>query len=405
MKVRNFALLCALLHKLSLSASIVAWIQARLENQEPPASVKPGVVMMLTRCIGLCCILGVVSLLRVLEPTFTQDTYSVVDVATLDQVQGGRVRGVNDAGEIVGTARTQAGRRGFRVGAFESATSPTKNERLDGFAGSDSSAANAINVKGSVVGTANTDIGIRAYLWTRKDGFIDLGVLPDDSGSEAWGLNKNDEVVGSSSGPNGVEAVLWESNGSIQRLGQLAPGDYSRAYAINDIGDVIGTSGQDGSLRAFLWTRTSEMEDLGALEGHSQSFATGINNAGRVVGYSSGALGDHAFLWSKSTGMQGLATLSGGEYARARAINDPGDIVGVSDSPVGNRAVLWTRQGEMWDLNQLIPAGSNFVLTEAVSINNQGQILAIGQSGTALSKHEHNHTRDEEPIRVFLLTR
>ena len=395
---------CALLHEVSLSASIVSLDSGSIQNRS--LSRENLIVrMMRTRCVRHCCALGVVSLLSVLEPTFTQDTYVVVDVATLDQVQGGRVRGVNDAGEIVGTARTQAGRRGFRLGAFESANSPTKNERLDGFAGSDASAANAINEKGSVAGAANTDTGIRAYLWTRKDGFIDLGALPGDSGSEAWGLNRNDEVVGYSSGPNGVEAVLWESNRSIQRLGQLSPGDYCRAYAINDNGDVVGTSGQTDSLRAFLWTRNSQMEDLGALDGHNQSFATGINNAGRVVGYSSGALGDHAFLWSKSTGMVGLGTLTGGVYSRARAINVPGDIVGVSDSPVGNRAVLWTRHGEMWDLNQLIPAGSNFVLTEAVSINNQGQILAIGQTGKALSKQEHDHSREEEPTRVFLLTR
>jgi probable HAF family extracellular repeat protein len=188
-------------------------------------------------------------------------------------------------------------------------------------------------------------------------------------------------------------------------LGQIIPGDSSRAYAINDNGDVVGTSGQADSLRAFLWTRNSQIEDLGALGGHNRSFATGINNSGRVVGYSSGALGDHAFLWSKSTGMEGLGTLAGGDHSRALAINQPGDIVGVSDSPVGNRAVLWTRHREMWDLNQLIPAGSNFVLTEAVSINNQGQILAIGQTGKPSSKQEHNHSREEEPTRVFLLTR
>ena len=161
----------------------------------------PVASMVRTLGVSHCCVLGVLSLLCVLEPTFTQDTYVVVDLTTLDQVQGGRVRGVNDAGEIVGTVRTPAGRRGFRLGAFESANSPTKNERLDGFAGSDASAANAINEKGAVAGAANTDTGIRAYLWTRKDGFTDLGALPGDSGSDAWGLNRNNEVVGYSSGP------------------------------------------------------------------------------------------------------------------------------------------------------------------------------------------------------------
>jgi probable HAF family extracellular repeat protein len=361
--------------------------------------------MLRTRFVSHCCLVGVVSFLSVQEPTFSQDTYLVVDLTTLDQVQGGRVRGLNDAGEIVGTVRTQGGRRGFRLGAFESANSPTKNERLDGFAGADASTANAINEKGAIAGAANSETGIRAYRWTRKEGFIDLGALPGDIGSEAWGINRNDEVVGYSSGPGGVQAVLWESYGSIQSLGQLSPGDSSRAYAINDNGDVVGTSGQADSNRAFIWTRNSQIEDLGALDGHTESFATGINNSGRVVGYSSGALGDHAFLWSKSNGMEGLGTLTGGDYSRALAINDLGDIVGVSDSPVGNRAVLWTRHGEMWDINQLIPAGSNFVLTEAVSINNQGHILAIGQTGKALSKQEHNHSRAEEPTRVFLLRR
>src|SRR4029453_7569683 len=126
-----------------------------------------------TLCVTLCFVLCILFLLRLLQPTFTQDTYVVVDLATLDH--GGRVRGLNDAGEIVGTVRTQAGRRGFRLGAFESANSPTKNERLDGFAGADASAANAINEKGAVAGAANTDTGIRAYIWTRKDGFLDLG--------------------------------------------------------------------------------------------------------------------------------------------------------------------------------------------------------------------------------------
>jgi probable HAF family extracellular repeat protein len=148
------------------------------------------------------------------------------------------------------------------------------------------------------------------------------------------------------------------------------------------------------------------MEDLGALPGKDQSVATGINNSGGVVGYSSsGSAEDSAFLWSRNKGMESLGTLPSGDYSRALAINEPGDVVGVSDSPVGNRAVLWTRQGEIVDLNTLIPPGSGFVLTEAVSINNQGQILATGESGGAVAKQGHDHSRVEVPTRVFLLTR
>jgi probable HAF family extracellular repeat protein len=361
-------------------------------------------IMLHSRRYRLFCVLAVLSLLPVREPAFTADTYTVVDVATLGEAGGGTVRGLNAAGEVVGTFRSQSGKRGFRVGAFESPDSVTKSERLDGFFGTDGSAANAINPQGAVAGASNTATGIRAFLWTRNSGFRDLGALPGDAGSEALGINRHDEVVGYSSGPNGIEAVLWESNGNIQRLGQLRFGDYSRAYAVNDSGDVVGTSGQTGSIRAFLWTRNSQMEDLGALAGNDQCVATGINNSGRVVGYSSsGSQGDRAFLWSRNNGMESLGTLPGGDYSRALAINEPGDVVGVSDSPLGNRAVLWTRQGEMLDLNTLIPPGSDFVLTEAVSINNQGQILATGESGQAVSKQGHDHSRNEAPTRVVLL--
>jgi probable HAF family extracellular repeat protein len=342
--------------------------------------------MLHSRRYRLCCVVAVLTLLPVGETAFTAaDSYAVVEVATLGEVGGGRVRGLNAAGEVVGTVRSQSGKRGFRLGVFESPDSPTRSERLDGFFGADASAANAINPQGAVAGGSNTATGIRAFLWTRNGGFRDLGTLPGDAGSEALGINRHEEVVGYSSGPNGIEAVLWESNGTIQRLGQLRFGDYSRAYAINDSADIVGTSEQAGSSRAFLWTRNGQMEDLGALPGNDQSVATGINNSGRVVGYSSsGSQGDRAFL-------------------RALAINEPGDVVGVSDSAVGNRAVLWTRQGELLDLNTLIPPGSDFVLTEAVSINNQGQILATGETGQAVSKQGHDHSRNEAPTRVFLL--
>lgn len=357
--------------------------------------------MLRTRRHRIGCLLGVLGLLTIVEPAFTQDSYAVIDVATLEQAGGGMVRGMSIAGEIVGTARSRSGKRGFRLGARESST-PT--ERLDGFLGSDGSAANAINELGAVAGASNTAVAIRAFRWTRIGGFSDLGTLPGDSSSEAWGINRHNDVVGYSSGPGGIEAVFWERNGSIQALGRLRDGDYSRAYAVNERGDVVGTSGQAGFTRAFLWTHMNAMEDLGAITGDDQSFATGINNAGQVVGYSSGALGESAFLWSRNNGMVNLGTLPGGEHSRALAINEPGDVVGTSDSPAGIRAVLWTRAGEMQDLNALIPAGRGFVLTEAVSINNRGLILAIGHSDDGAGVEPgHEPGGHEAPTRVFLL--
>jgi probable HAF family extracellular repeat protein len=139
------------------------------------------------------------------------------------------------------------------------------------------------------------------------------------------------------------------------------------------------------------------MEDLGVLPGETESAATGINNPGQVVGYSRGPRGTRAFLWTRNGGMQDLGTLPGGDFSRALAINAPGDIVGISGSPLSARATLWARTGAIQDLNALIPAGSDFVLTQAVNINSPGTILAIGHAEIAQG-HDH-----ELPTRIFLL--
>jgi probable HAF family extracellular repeat protein len=344
--------------------------------------------------------LGVLALLTIVQPGFTQAAYSVTDVVTLEQAWGGMVRGMNSAGEVVGSARFQSGRRGFRLGP----DAPTPVERLEGFLGADGSTANAVNELGAVVGAANTAASVRAFLWTRSGGFRNLGSLPGDGASEAWGINRHNDVVGYSSGPDGIEAVIWNSGGSIQGLGWLRDGDYSRAVAVNEGGDVVGTSGKADFTRAFLWTRRSGMEDLGAVPGTDQSFATSINDGGQVVGYASGAPGERAFLWSRRTGMDSLGTLPGGNYSRALAINELGDVVGRSDGPLGLRAVLWRRGTDMHDLNSLIPSGGDFILTEAVGINNRGWILAIGHSTDGRPvERGHEHGLRDIPTRVFLL--
>ena len=88
--------------------------------------------------------------------------------------------------------------------------------------------------------------------------------------------------------------------------------------------------------------------------------------------------------------MEDLGTLPGGDFSRALAINEPGDIVGTSGSPLGARATLWPGSGGIQDLNALIPAGNDFVLTHAVNINNPGTILAIGHDDLGRDRTCHS---------------
>jgi probable HAF family extracellular repeat protein len=125
----------------------------------------------------------------------------------------------------------------------------------------------------------------------------------------------------------------------------------SEALSISESGDVVGSSGDPQQRRAVLWIQGGAIRDLGILPGGAWSRALGISN-GQVVGTSETSDEEHAFLWTEAGGMQ--------------------------------------------DLNSLLISRSGFVLTQAVSINSQGIILAIGQNDDSLHTHE-------KPLRVFML--
>jgi probable HAF family extracellular repeat protein len=95
-------------------------------------------------------------------------------------------------------------------------------------------------------------------------------------------------------------------------LGTLPGNTSSYAYGINNSGQVVGQSYFGGPGRAFLWDATSGMQDLGTLPGDCTSYARGINDSGQVVGDSyTFDIAPRAFLWDAANGMQDLGTLPG----------------------------------------------------------------------------------------------
>ena len=52
----------------------------------------------------------------------------------------------------------------------------------------------------------------------------DLGTLPGDKDSRAFGINDSGQVVGYSSGPHGITAFLWSSSTGMTSLGTLRGG-------------------------------------------------------------------------------------------------------------------------------------------------------------------------------------
>jgi probable HAF family extracellular repeat protein len=126
------------------------------------------------------------------------------------------------------------------------------------------------------------------------------------------------------------------------------------------------------------------MRDLGTLGGE-QSNAFAINDAGQVAGAAQTASNEwHALITGPNgEGMRDLGTL-GGDYSSASGINDAGQVVGAYSPPgsapdASRHAFITGPDGVgMTDLNSLVKVPDDFLLIEAVDINNQGQVIAIG---------------------------
>jgi probable HAF family extracellular repeat protein len=279
--------------------------------------------------------------------------------------------------------------------------------------------ATAINASGTVVGKAKSPDpaapGARAFV-SYGDTLTDVGTLssPTYGRSAAAAINASGTVVGTSMAAeprqdNGDSVhdshAFLDRDGRMHDLGNLG-GRNSQAVDVNDRGQVAGNSEIGGDSgpdpppqRAFLSDGVAghPLADLGTLGGVF-SQATALNNLGQVVGSSTtaddgtGSSRTHAFLYSDGM-MRDLGVLGGtdsGESSVAHDINDQGQIVGSStvDVPPGSpatpvpgygggntRATLYD-QGILHDLNDLTDLPAGWLLTEALGIDNFGQIVA-----------------------------
>jgi hypothetical protein len=155
------------------------------------------------------------------------------------------------------------------------------------------------------------------------------------------------------------------------------------AGAINDAGQSVGSScitSNCSGLDAVLWSRSGKATVLQDAGGQGVSNAIAINDAGQSVGSSCTTINCSSYdavLWSPS----GKATVLQDVGSIPLAINDSGWSVGYScPEPHCSRpledAVLWSPSGKATDLGAVL--GSAWSGTEAVGINNSGDIIGYG---------------------------
>ena len=244
-----------------------------------------------------------------------------------------------------------------------------------------------VNCSGCVAGWLESD-GHYGYFYDGSAVTI-IEPLPGGSHDDANALNNAGQVTGFSTtaAPGEGNAFLWQ-DGVLTDLGGVIGGYISHG---NDIGDgdpwrIVGTRWmqQQSDPTAFL-LEGDEFTDLGPIPGGFSSEARAVNNNREVAGFGavphSGPIGEekHAFYWSEGQ-MIDLGVLPGYERSVAYDINDASSIVGYCDHslqlpPTG---FLW-QDGEMTDVNDLLPSGSGLVLSSARGINNDGQIVAAGR--------------------------
>ena len=269
---------------------------------------------------------------------------------------------------------------------------------LPSLAGTRFATASGINAGGEVAGTNEVYVadsrctggcfpgycGIQTPVLVSNGAAIDLSApLPWYAGV-ANDVNAGGQVVGWSRKADLPNPRTWHAflseNGVRTDLGTLDK-DWSIASGINDDGVVVGYSQLvegSGLWYGFRWS-DGVMTPLPSLGANTFNGANDVNAAGDAVGVSGpNSSVTQPVLFTSAGGVVDLGSL-GGTQGSASALNDRADAVGYSYTG-GNqsRHGFLYRNGQLWDLNDLIPANSGWELIAATDINNSGSIVGYG---------------------------
>jgi probable HAF family extracellular repeat protein len=212
--------------------------------------------------------------------------------------------GVNNRGQVVGIAETSiqdancAAPQVFDIEAVIWGPRTGEMHELPPLAGDASSWAIGINDREQVVGLSGNCVSPNfnapgatvpqhAVIWENGTA-ANLGNLGGTT-TFPWAINSKGQVVGQATLADDMtlHTFLWQ-NGIITDLGVLPSDLISGAFGLNDHGDVVGGScDQNFNCRAFLW-RNGVMIDLNALVKPGSTplhlfFGNDINSQGEIA--------------------------------------------------------------------------------------------------------------------------
>ena len=310
-------------------------------------------------------------------------SYAIADLGALPGNSTSKAYGLNNLGQAVGISDS-----GSAIATLFRNGTATNMNTLN----ADVSVATCISGSSQAAGYnifySNPNLIFRAFLY----GNGAMTDIQSDSlfpfGTQAYGINSSGMVVGQGWVTNESFHVFLYSGG---RMVDLGGGFQASASAINDAGQIVGNGTTVG---AFLYSN-GKMVSLGVPSGANSSWANAINSTGNMI---AGNLffnspPSHASLHSNG-GWTDLGAFPGAIGNSATGVNSSGQVVGTAFFPVksyhpfrpGKHVAFIHRNNALVDLNTLIPSNSGFTITDAIGINDSGQILCNATNSSNVTR-------------------
>src|SRR5579872_2347282 len=284
--------------------------------------------------------------------------------------------GINASGEVVGTVSDNVlGTRAVRY------TDANGWEYVPGLTWG--STAAAVNVHGDIVGTLRVNSQSHAYRYNAaSDTVDDIGLLPNGDFSEALAVNDNGDVAGDGTTTGGQLAFV-ASRGHVPLVLPDPGGGFAQPCGINNAGQVAMTIvTAQGLVHAARFETNNTYTDAGTLDSNPAGFSLcfGMDQLGNVGGESS-ANNSATFPGFRFDGTTMINVLTGlpGTTGNIQSLAN-GNAAGWFNSTVDglSHAMLYTDANGAVDLNQQIPSGSGWLLTQITGINASGQMVGDG---------------------------
>jgi probable HAF family extracellular repeat protein len=291
--------------------------------------------------------------------------YSITDLGT------GYVRGLSDSGQVLGTDTSGGSSYLYQNGTYTSIPSSVGQ-------------VGAMNNAGQIA--SGTSIGA---LDASTGQVIDLQHIPLPASPytpQAVAINSHGDVLIAS----GADTFLYQ-NGRVTDFAQLLSGNWITPISLDNAGHVLVSVtplNGNGGASPGLNGSTQYLYQGGMLQALPGGWTVnGSSASGQLLGATSlvpnpiSSLRAALFENGQAIALGTLGTQSGWEQSEATAMNSNGQVVGFSEVTQGNayssHAFLY-QHGSMIDLNSLIPSSSGVTLSNALFINDRGQIIAAG---------------------------